>query len=73
MSAALKKLINVMGPERGQSYYREILDELGLDELGSPEDSARFGQRLIARGGVLASIGRSIKIQALLHGARVSD
>lgn len=73
MSAALKKLINLMGPERGRSFYRETLDELGLDELISPEDSARFGQQLITRGGVLASIGRSIKIQAILHGARVAE
>jgi hypothetical protein len=30
---------------------------------------ARFGDELISRGGVLASIGRSIKIQAILQGA----
>jgi hypothetical protein len=65
----LKKLTNVMGQERGHAFYVEILDVLGLDELRDPNDNARFGDELITRGGVLASIGRSIKLQAILHGA----
>ena len=67
---ALKKLINLMGQERGYSFYLEVLDLLGLNGLTSPNDSLRFGEELISRGGVLASIGRSIKIQAILHGAQ---
>ena len=42
-----------------------------MSELATPDDSARFGNELISRGGVLASIGRSIKIQAILQGAQV--
>ena len=70
MSAALQKLTNLMGLERGQQFYRETLAQLGMNELDSPNDGLRFGNELISRGGVLASIGRSIKIQAILHGAR---
>lgn len=69
---ALKKLVNLMGQERGYAFYLETLDRLGLEGLSNPNDSARFGEELIARGGVLASIGRSIKIQAILHGAQAS-
>jgi hypothetical protein len=71
-SMALKKLVNLMGQERGYSFYLEVLDLLGLKSLATPNDSVRFGEELISRGGVLASIGRSIKIQAILHGAQVS-
>lgn len=70
MAPALKKIVNLMGQERGQQFYLETLDNLGMAELSSPNDSARFGNELISRGGVLASIGRSIKIQAILQGAR---
>jgi hypothetical protein len=69
MAAALQKLVNLMGQERGHRFYFETLDSLGMTELASPDDSARFGNALISRGGVLASIGRSIKIQAILQGA----
>lgn len=69
-SMALKKLVNLMGQERGYSFYLEVLDVLGLQGLATPNDSVRFGEELISRGGVLASIGRSIKIQAILHGAQ---
>ncbi|NJK33130.1 MAG: hypothetical protein HC927_12385 [Deltaproteobacteria bacterium] len=68
--AALQKLINLMGSERGQKLYEEVLRSLGMTDLRTPNDSARFGNALIERGGVYASIGRSIKIQAILHGAR---
>jgi hypothetical protein len=69
---ALKKLVNLMGQERGYAFYLEVLDLLGLKGLATPNDSVRFGEELIARGGVLASIGRSIKIQAILHGAQAA-
>jgi hypothetical protein len=67
---ALKKLVNLMGQERGYSLYLEVLDLIGLKGLATPNDSVRFGEELISRGGVLASIGRSIKIQAILHGGQ---
>jgi hypothetical protein len=69
-SMALKKLVNLMGQERGYAFYLEVLDLLALKGLATPNDSVRFGEELISRGGVLASIGRSIKIQAILHGAQ---
>ncbi len=69
--AALQKIINLMGDDKGRRFYDETLRSLGMEELRTPNDSARFGNALIERGGVYASIGRSIKIQAILHGARV--
>lgn len=69
MAAPLRKLVNLMGEERGRRVYAETLAALELTDISSPNDSARFGEHLIRRGGVFASIGRAIKIQAILHGA----
>lgn len=68
-AAALQKLVNVMGPDRARDLSEQILRQIGLQDLRTPNDRYRFGQALIARGGLLESIGRSIKIQAILHGA----
>jgi hypothetical protein len=70
MSTALQKLTNLMGPDRGRRFFDQMLGQLGMNALDTPQDSLRFGEALIEQGGVLASIGRSVKIQAILHGAQ---
>lgn len=67
--AALQKVFNVMGADRGRVIVDQTLRQLGVRELKTPEDRLRFGNALIKHGGVLESIGRAIKIQAILHGA----
>lgn len=69
-SPALTKLTNLMGPERGRRFFDQMLQTLELSDLDSPQASLRFGEALIEQGGVLASIGHSVKIHALLQGAR---
>lgn len=69
MTPALQKLTNLMGAERGRRFFDQMLDELGMTALATPQDSLRFGEALMEHGGVLASIGRSVKIHAILHGA----
>jgi hypothetical protein len=66
---AIQKVINVLGRERGQQLIEETLREIGLRSIDTPNERVRFGNVLIKRGGVLESLGRSIKIQAILHGA----
>ena len=65
------KLRNILGPERASVLIQSLLAQLCIDGLKSPDDRLRFADLLVDRGGVLASIGRSIKIQAILHGAKV--
>src|SRR5262249_28865020 len=67
---ALAKLANIMGPQRAKIIIAETMREIGLLELRTPDDRARFGSALVARGGVLEAVGRAIKIQAILHGAK---
>jgi len=68
-SAALQKVFNVLGAERGRTVVEQTLKELGVRELRTPDDRLRFGNELIKHGGLLESVGRAIKIQAILHGA----
>ena len=67
---AFQKLVTVLGPVRADAVVKETLARLQLSRLANAADRFRFGCELIARGGVLEAIGRSIKIQATLHGAK---
>lgn len=67
---ALSKLTNVLGEDKATELVRAILREIGIAELRTPDDRLKFAEALMARGGVIEAIGRAIKIQALLHGAK---
>ena len=66
---ALVKLKNMMGEARARVLVVEVFAELGVQGLDDADDRLRFGHALLSRGGVMEAIGRSIKVQALLHGA----
>jgi hypothetical protein len=67
---ALQKILNLLGPEKGQAVIDEVLRKIGCTTLSSPDDRYRFACELMTRGGVLEAVGRSIKIQAIFHGAK---
>ena len=70
LALAREKLERVLDPERAPVIIDEILGELGLETLDSPEQLALFGERLARRGGFLAPLGTSLQIQAGLHRTR---
>jgi hypothetical protein len=65
-----KKLDNVLGREKAQAIVTETLARVGLQDLSTPDECYRFGVSLMRRGGIFEAVGRSIKIQSILHGAR---
>jgi hypothetical protein len=67
---SLSKLLRVYGAERSTALVQDTMREIGVDTLQNPDDRLRFGAALIKRGGLLEAIGRAIRIQAILHGAR---
>ncbi|MDP2344622.1 MAG: hypothetical protein Q8O67_26975 [Deltaproteobacteria bacterium] len=69
---ALVKLKNMMGEPAARTLIHEVFKELGVSNLDDADDRLRFGQALVPRGGVFEAIGRSIKVQALLHGANAA-
>ena len=69
---AKQKLERVLGPTKAAVTLAEVLQELGLQTLHSPEHLALFGQTLARRGGFLSPLGTSLQTQALMHRARES-
>jgi hypothetical protein len=70
MDPVLHKLSNIMGPVEGPRLFNTTCQALGLASLDHPQDRLTFAGALIQRGGLLEAIGRAIKVQALLHGAK---
>jgi hypothetical protein len=64
-----RKLIGLLGDAEAQRLIDEVLPELEIVELKTPEERRRFGEALVRRGGMLAVLGRAIQTQAILHGA----
>ncbi len=68
-TAAIQKLVHVIGRPRAEQLIADTLREIGLCDLGAPERRLLFGHALTRHGGVIEAIGRAIKIQAILEGA----
>ena len=67
---ALQKLVNLLGRERADAVVLQTMQRIGLETLSTPDDRYRFAKELIKQGGVLEAVGRAMRIQAILHGAR---
>ena len=70
LELAREKLERVVGRVRAPLLVDEILRELGLVSLDSPEQLALFGEHLARRGGFLTPLGTSLQTQAMLHRTR---
>jgi hypothetical protein len=67
---AISKVLSIMGRERGVQVVEEAMHRAQLRTLQTPDDRYAFATALMTRGGVYEAIGRAIKIQAILHGAK---
>jgi hypothetical protein len=68
--AIADKLVHVLGFEIASTLATEILADLELDRLDSPDERFQFGQALTARGGIHRILGKAVEAQAILHGAK---
>jgi hypothetical protein len=66
---ALSKLTRVFGPERGARLHREVLREMGIEQLDRPDDLQAFARVLGGRGGMEAAVGGLLGVAATLRGA----
>jgi hypothetical protein len=64
------KLVRMFGEDRADAIVHEAFEECGVTDLTAPDDRLRFGASLVKKGGLLAMIGRAIRVQAILAGAR---
>lgn len=64
------KLVSLYGVERAEALVRDTLREVGITAIDSANDRLKFGAALIKKGGLLEVVGRAIRVQAILQGAR---
>ena len=62
---ALGKLTRVFGEARGTRLHREVLGELGVPGLRSPDELLAFARRLAQRGGMEAAVGGLLGVAAV--------
>lgn len=67
---AVQKLVNVLGSERANRTIADTMRRAGLRSLDTPDERYRFACELMTQGGILEAVGRAMKIQAILHGAK---
>ncbi len=67
---AVQKLVNVLGADRASRVIAETMKKANLSSLETAQDRYRFACELMTQGGLFEAIGRAMKIQAILHGAR---
>lgn len=67
-AVARQRLDRVLGPQQAARVLAEVLGELGVERLSSPQDLGAFGDALALRGGFLAAVGVSLKTHAMLRG-----
>jgi hypothetical protein len=69
---ATQTLSRVLGAERGAEAVAKAKNASGIATVESPTDLLLFAEALIKEGGFTEVVGRALKVQALLRGARIS-
>jgi hypothetical protein len=66
----LSRLTKALGPSVAGQLTKDGLMKLGLNELRTPDELLVFANYLLTHGGVIESVGRALKVSAILRGAR---
>lgn len=66
----MERLTKAVGRTAGERYAKEALATLGMRELSTADDLLAFANYLLTKGGVAESVGRALKVTAILRGAR---
>lgn len=67
------KLVGMFGGAGAERVASELLREARIENALGPNDQLAFGEAMIRRGGLLAAMGRSVRVQAYLVGAEGKD
>jgi hypothetical protein len=63
------KIGSLLGKERAEVVFREVLAEARIQEIRSSQDLFAFSEAMQRRGGVEGAVGSILGFQALLRGA----
>jgi hypothetical protein len=64
-----ERMTKALGPKRASEVMRDALVLLDDRRIDGPDDVLAFAELLIGGTGLVQVVGRSLKVQALLHGA----
>lgn len=66
---AQERLAKALGPKRADEVIRHAQSHFGERRMESPQDLLDLSKFLLATGGLVRSVGESLKAQAILRGA----
>jgi hypothetical protein len=66
---AQERLAKAVGPRRAEEIIHNALSHFGHHSMETPQDLLVLSRFLVAAGGLVKSVGESLKAQALLRGA----
>lgn len=66
----LDRLRKALGAQAAERLARDALMKLELNELRTADELLQFSNYLLKQGGVVESVGRALKVTAILRGAR---
>lgn len=66
---AREKLCSVLGREHGEAVMAQVMKQLGLTTLATPDDLYRFAQHVAQLDGFTAAVGALLSLHAIMHGA----
>lgn len=69
-NGVLERLKRALGAPAAERIAKDGLMKLGLHELRTADELLQFSNYLLKQGGVVESVGRALKVTAILHGAR---
>ena len=72
LGAARQQLARVLGPERAQEIISRAHRVSGLEVVSSAAELLVFADVMVSEGGFIEVVGRGLKVEALLRGARAS-
>lgn len=70
---AAEKMTRVLGTTRAQKLFAEIMEEIGLEKLSTPEELLKFAKALSLRPGFEGTVGNMLAVTAILRGARAAE
>lgn len=66
---AQERMAKALGPKRTEEVIRSALSHFGERTMETPQDLLELSKFLLTAGGLVRSVGESLKAQALLRGA----
>ena len=70
---AVNQLAKSLGETEAEALVKDVLAGAGIRRVRTVQDLLTLGEALIGLGGVPAIVGRSLKVHAVLKGARSEE